>query len=710
MTPREGAIPSPDFRALFESAPGLYLVLATDLTIVGVSDAYLEATMTKRDDVIGRGLFEIFPDNPDDPGATGVRNLRASLDRVLQHRRGDAMPLQKYDIRRPEEEGGGFEERHWSPFNSPVLDQDGKIVYIIHRVEDVTEFVKLREQDSQQKRATEELREHAARMEAQVYMHAQSVARASEEIAEKNRQLEMATRAKSEFLSAMSHELRTPLNAIIGFSEILKESTETISDDNREYIGHILESGRHLLALINDILDLSKIEAGKFEIDIEPVNLDRLLSDVVAIVREMAVANGVRLEYRAPLQPLEILADPRRVKQIVFNLMSNALKFTRRGGTVSLEAGLVDRAGAATGLPGFARGVRMPLPENEFADFVQISVRDTGVGIQPEDMSRLFTPYTQIANPLSGKFRGTGLGLSMVRRLADLHGGTSSVSSEPGVGTCFTVWLPLRGVRPAKTPRLELADVAVGSKRLALVVEDDKKAAMLVRIQLEAEGFRVLCTSSAEEALELAGDVTPDLITMDVLLPGISGWDLLARVKEHPNWANVPVVVISIVADRGVGASLGAASVLLKPVSHADLARELTRLGFVTSLGHETRVLVVDDDPHSVEIMCAYLTHIGHSVLRAYGGREGVELARRFHPDLVLLDMIMPDMGGVEVVESLKSEKATASIPVVIVSAKQLDESEREQLNGQVLSVVNKQEFNHGRFIGEVRRALSRTF
>jgi DNA-binding response OmpR family regulator/anti-sigma regulatory factor (Ser/Thr protein kinase) len=508
----------------------------------------------------------------------------------------------------------------------------------------------------------------------------------------------------------MSHELRTPLNAIIGFSEILKESAATTSNDDREYVGHILESGRHLLALINDILDLSKIEAGKLEVDIEPVDLNRLLSDGVAIVGEMAAANGIRLEYRAATQSLRMLADPRRVKQIVFNLMSNALKFTHRGGTVSLEATLVDRAGAETGLPGFARGVRMPLPENEFPDFVQICVRDTGVGIGPDDMSRLFTPYTQITNPLSGRFSGTGLGLSMVRRLADLHGGTSSVSSELGVGTCFTVWLPLRHIRPAKDPRLELADVPAGSKRLALVIEDDKKAAMLVRLQLEAEGFRVLCATSAEEALELAGDVTPDLITLDVMLPGISGWDLLARIKEHANWANVPVVVISIVADRGVGTSLGAASVLLKPVSHADLARELTRLGFVTSQDHETRVLVVDDDPHSVEIMCAYLTHIGHGVLRAYGGREGIELARRFHPDLVLLDVLMPDMSGIEVVESLKGEEATASIPVIIVSAKQLDEREREQLNGLVLSVVNKQEFNHGRFIGEVRRALSRTF
>src|SRR5882762_7727999 len=258
----------PDFQALFQSAPGLYLVLAPDLAILAVTDAYLHATMTKREDILGCGIFDVFPDNPDDPAATGVRNLRTSLQRVLQNKTSDAMAVQKYDIRKPEAEGGSFEERYWSPVNSPVLGPNGEVLYIIHRVEDVTGFIRLKQQGLAQEKIAEELRTHAGQMEAEVYQRAAEVQEATnQELLCAKEEAERGSRFKDQFLSTMSHELRTPLNAVLGFSDLLAdEAYGPLNDRQRRYVEHIHTGGKHLLTLISDILDLSKIEAGRMEL------------------------------------------------------------------------------------------------------------------------------------------------------------------------------------------------------------------------------------------------------------------------------------------------------------------------------------------------------------------------------------------------------------------------------------------------------------
>jgi signal transduction histidine kinase len=264
-----------DFRSLFESAPGCYLVLDPELVIVAVSDAYLHATMTRREDILGRGLFEVFPDNPDDPDATGVGNLRASLDRVRHGRVSDTMAVQKYDIRRPEAEGGGFEIRYWSPLNTPVLRADGDLAYIIHRVEDVTEFVRLQERGTEQQQRN-------ARMEAEILQR-------SKELQAANRQLRAADAAKSEFLSRMSHELRTPLNAILGFGQLLQ--LDELSDQQHDSLDHILSGARHLLALINEVLDIAAIEAGGLQVSLEPV----AAAEAVMLMRPLADQHGIVL-------------------------------------------------------------------------------------------------------------------------------------------------------------------------------------------------------------------------------------------------------------------------------------------------------------------------------------------------------------------------------------------------------------------------------
>jgi two-component system, NtrC family, sensor kinase len=270
------------------------------------------------------------------------------------------------------------------------------------------------------------------------------------EIAQTNRALASANQAKTEFLTTMSHELRTPLVAILGFSELLVSGKAgELAPQQREYVSYMGDSGTHLLALINDLLDISKIEAGKVELDLESVDLDDLLTDALEIVRERALARGVRLEVKGSGRSESLLADRRRLKQIVYNLLSNAVKFTSDGGQVSLRASLVDRHQASAGLPGFETGVRTPLPQNESQGFAEISVSDTGIGISAEDMARLFTPFTQIKSNLTGTSEGTGLGLAIVSRLVELHGGAVAVTSTPGTGSCFSIWLPWCGRQPS---------------------------------------------------------------------------------------------------------------------------------------------------------------------------------------------------------------------------------------------------------------------
>lgn len=524
---------------------------------------------------------------------------------------------------------------------------------------------------------------------------AEQLRKQGEEIASKNHQLEEASRMKSEFLANMSHELRTPLNAIIGFSEVLRDGLMgELNPEQREHVTDIFNSGRHLLALINDILDLSKVEAGKMALELEPLDAEGLVRSSLAIVKEKAQARRIGLEVEIDGELGEMAADGRKTKQILYNLLSNAVKFTPEGGKVTLRAHKAPRDQIA------------PAPAGDFPHFLEITVADSGIGISRENLDRLFQPFVQLDSTLSRQYQGTGLGLAMVKRLAELHGGTVAVESEEGQGSRFTVWLPWREAGPAESPRAAPGTVAPVENALALIVEDDDRAAELVRLQLEGEGLRTVRAKSAEEGLELARAQRPQIITLDILLPGMDGWDFLARVKQTPELSGIPVVIVSIVADRKKGFSLGAAQVLQKPLGREELGEALRNLGLCPTCGRGCKVLVVDDDPKAVEIIAAYLSEPGYEVLRAYGGREGIEAARRDHPALIVLDLMMPEVNGFDVVHELKSRPDTAQIPVMVVTAKLLTPEDRATLNGFVSAVVEKAEFNHGRFINEVRRAL----
>jgi signal transduction histidine kinase/ActR/RegA family two-component response regulator len=521
----------PDFRTLFEAAPGLYLVLDPELRIVAASDAYLAATMTQRDEIVGRGIFDVFPDNPDDPEATGVSNLSASLERVRRQRVPNAMAIQKYDIRRPEEEGGGFEERFWSPRNTPILDESGRLVYIIHRVDDVTEFVRLTERDTEQ--------------EAEIFLRTQ-------ELQQLNEQLQAADRAKNEFLSRMSHELRTPLAAIMGFSELF--ALADLDEKRSEWAATLLRAGKHLLQLVDEVLDISRIEAGELSISVEPVVVAPLLADAMELIRPMADGRRVIL-HQPEIQAGSgyARADTQRLKQVMINLLSNAVKYNREGGEVTVSVKAVD------------------------SDRIRIGVSDTGPGIDPDSFEKLFTPFERL--DAGSEVQGTGLGLALSRSLVEAMDGSLTVSSSLGEGSTFTVELG-RGepaaVAAAETEEHEIvAERTYDGERRLLYVEDTVANVRLVEEILSARpSVRVLPAGMGSLGLELAAEHRPDLVLLDLHLPDLGGEEVLARLRADERTRDIPVVVLSADAtDRTPGPLLeaGAQAYLTKPIGVRDL-------------------------------------------------------------------------------------------------------------------------------------------
>jgi PAS domain S-box-containing protein len=528
---------------------------------------------------------------------------------------------------------------------------------------------------------------------------------------EQNAELEQASRMKSEFLANMSHELRTPLNAIMGFSEMLKDGMlGEMTAQQRGFIGNIFSSGQHLLALINDILDLSKVEAGKMTLDLEPVEIASLFAYSLSIIRDKAALRHIRLTLEASDALGSISVDPRKVKQIVYNFLSNAVKFTEEGGQVTLHASRVPLS--AVGKPsGTWPGLRaFPLTNSEFAEFLKISVTDSGIGISEDALPHLFQPFSQIDSGLARRFEGTGLGLAMVKSLAELHGGVVAVESGEGAGSCFTVWLPLRETEDRSlTPSPPVRRIiGMPGAPVALIVEDDLKSADLIRVQLEAEGFAVLHATTGEAALRLATQQPLSLITLDIMLPNMDGWEFLGRLKQVPSLTQIPVVIISIVAERTKGLALGASAVMQKPMSRQELSDSLARLGLLPAAAERTfRVLVVDDDPQAVDLVAVHAESLGATVLRAYGGRSAIDLARTELPDLIMLDLMMPDIDGFDVVEALAAHAATARIPILIVTAKQITAEDRIALEAGVATIIDKAELTQARFMSEVRRATA---
>jgi signal transduction histidine kinase/CheY-like chemotaxis protein len=493
---------------------------------------------------------------------------------------------------------------------------------------------------------------------------------------------EQANRTKSTFLANMSHELRTPLNAIIGYSEMLEEEAgERGLEDLAPDLGKIRAAGKHLLALINDVLDLSKIEAGKMELFLEEFDVRALVQDVESTFRPLVEKGQNVLEVNCPADIGAIHADLTRVRQILFNLLSNAAKFTQHG-RVGLEVFPLRLGGQ---------------------DWIEFAVADTGIGLTPEQQRRLFQSFSQADPSTSRKYGGTGLGLVISRRFAQMLGGDIQLQSEFGRGSVFTVRLP-RVCGPARpSPGHAAAPPPPVASPLVMVVDDDQATRELISRGLQKEGFRVFSAVSGDEALRFAREKRPDAISLDVLMPGMDGWTVLRALKGDPLTAAIPVVMVSMLDDRDIGYALGAADYLTKPFDREKLVLALRRF----RQGSSPRpVLVVEDDPATREVVRRVLERDGWIVTEADNGRSGLASLAQATPDLVVLDLMMPEMDGFEFVAELRKTEAGRRIPVVVVTARDITPEDRQRLNGQVRRIFHKGSFSREELTAEIRRAL----
>jgi signal transduction histidine kinase/CheY-like chemotaxis protein len=497
------------------------------------------------------------------------------------------------------------------------------------------------------------------------------------ELQETNRHLQEANRHKSIFLANMSHELRTPLNAIIGFSELLIEPGNGHFDTptQHRFLNQIHASGKHLLGLINDILDLSKVEAGQMELRLQTIPVEQVVDQVLSTIEPLAGQKQIRM--RADVASAgDVLADAGKLKQMLLNLASNAIKFTPDGGEVTITAARLDSA-------------------------VEISVADTGIGISGADQAHLFEEFHQI-DPGPGRHQqGTGLGLALTRRFAMLHGGEVRVSSQLGKGSVFTLHLPNRLPLPVEPTPTKVQDM---SRPLVLVVEDDPAAAELLARQLDGAGFRTQAARTGTEAITMARELQPAAITLDILLPELDGWEVMTRLKRDQATSDIPVVVVSVIDNPELGIALGAMDYFVKPIEGKELVKRLNRFNFRHSNG--TKILVVDDEAANREWLRNILEPAGFAVIQAAGGREAIVLAKSHRPDLVLLDLMMPDVSGFDVVKALRADPVTQRTPIMILTARHLTKADKRHLNGHVSTILGRGSNSAADLLDHLRQLL----
>jgi hypothetical protein len=532
--------------------------------------------------------------------------------------------------------------------------------------------------------ANKELRELAERLEQLVIERTAELAVARDHAIE-------ASRAKSQFLANMSHELRTPLNAIIGYSEILQE--DALESGQNRFVSDLQKihaAGKHLLALVNDILDLSKIEAGQMEVYLEPTLVTELIAEVVSTIRPLIEKNHntLRLEIAQELGTWQI--DITKLRQSLFNLLSNASKFTSKG-AITFAARL-ERQGGST--------------------WLCFSVTDTGIGMTPEQVAGLFVPFKQADASTSRRFGGTGLGLAITDRFCRMMGGEITVESTYGAGSTFTMRLP---ARPVETVGVgEVASLLGGvlpaagrltrrrRRDLVLVIDDDPAVRDVMTRMLNSEGFQVCTAADGGEGLELARQLRPSAITLDVLMPSMDGWAVLSALQADHDLRSIPVIVTSNAGDRSIGFALGAADFLPKPV---DRQRLLGLLERHHPKGEGATVLVVDDDADCREQMQRTLEEQGCSVMVADTGESALGRLADRRPDLVLLDLLMPGNGGFSLVEALQAREEWRSIPVVVTTGREITEEERQRLTGYVESVLRKGAYSREDLVRWLKRA-----
>lgn len=516
----------------------------------------------------------------------------------------------------------------------------------------------------------------AAQKEVEAYSN--DVLRAKEDI-------ERASKFKDQFLSTMSHELRTPLNAVMGFSELLSDARYgPLNERQQRYVNHIHASGQHLLQLINDILDLSKIEAGRLQLSLENVPVLANLAEVSDELQPLVDKKSQTLVLHASPE-LTVLADSTRLKQMLMNLLGNAIKFTPEGGKIELTA---RRAG----------------------EDVRIEVRDSGPGIPPEEQQRIFEAFHRLRQSDKAA-EGTGLGLAITRSLVELHGGRLGLESEPGVGSCFYFTLPaVSTVRKDEVSKTDLEFFQVTPARI-LVIEDDLAAAYLLESQLVSVGYEVVLCHEPQCAIERALELQPAVITLDIVMRPVNGWDVLSQLKSDPRTARIPVVVVTVVDQQTTGALLGADEYIVKPVDRSALLSCMERcLNHRGQIGTEQSILVVEDDAPTSEFIVNVLTQNGYAAESAANGAEARMHVQTSLPKLVILDLLLPDVSGFRLIAEWRGDSRTADLPIFVLTNKDLTQEEKDYLQANTGVLFRKYEPWRDTLVKHIQRVVPSEF
>ncbi len=494
------------------------------------------------------------------------------------------------------------------------------------------------------------------------------------ELAEANEELALASQLKSQFLANMSHELRTPLNSIIGYSElILEEMYGPITEKQRDRLEKVNRNGKSLLALINDILDISRIDAGKMKLSLEPVLIPRLIDQAIAEANPAAEEKGLTIQVSYPTALPRVRADEERLRQILSNLVSNAVKFTKEG-SVLIEAVADDEA-------------------QELA----IRVVDTGIGIPPESHELIFDEFRQADSTSTREYDGTGLGLALSRHLARMQQGEITVISEPGKGSTFTLRLPLDEEEEAES------QITDPSGPLVLVIDDQPDAADLIRTHLVGAGYQVHTAQNGPDGLKLARELRPSVITLDLMMPEMDGWQVLEELRNDSTLATIPVLIVSIVDQTPVAFEMGARDYIRKPISSARLL-DATRAALRSPTSMP--ILIVDDNPDARELMSTMLEGAGHRLQFASSGDDAIAWLKGNAAALVILDLKMPQVSGFEVLAYIRSESTQPDLPVIIVTSKELTSEEMAFITQRYAEVLDKPGLGKEKLLTRIERAL----
>lgn len=526
-----------------------------------------------------------------------------------------------------------------------------------------------------------------------------------------NKELEEVNRLKSEFLANMSHELRTPLNSILSISTILLDRMDgDLTDEQEKQLKIIENNGKHLLKLINDLLDLEKIKSGKMEILLGEIDMEEIMAGVRItidpLLLQAQIALDVRIEDGLPV----VCSDRDKLRQILLNLLENAIKFTKKGGkiTLSCESTTPDNPRLKQELTPISSLKGDPVSGKGYDKYILISVKDTGIGIPEDALPYIFDEFRQVDGSTTRKYGGTGLGLTITKRLVELLGGTIYVKSRLGEGSTFAFTLPMVGIRAASEKMEDLyvePETIDRSKRVILVVEDDENSFYIMRKFLEKENCQIFRAKDGEEAIEKAKMIMPFAMTLDIMIPKKDGWEVMKIIKDNPQTASIPIIVISIIDNKQLGFTLGASEYMVKPIDKERLIHWLDNIAKKRMI---REVLLVDDDYEQIYAIEKILKERGYKVSTAKDGRDALDILEKREIDLVTLDLMMPGMDGFQVLEELKKWKKWRGIPVLIITAKELSQEEKEKINANVRMIFEKGSYELSDLMEEIHSLINR--